>query len=332
MSEPMRVNTLGTRWEVDVAPLPPEIGDRLRALWSHTSDWTPDASEPEGFPRRLVARLDTEGLDGADAILLPADANAAPYAFSGALTVRAIQAQAGRLTMLHASSLALPQTGAAALLVAASGTGKTTAATRLGRDLNYLTDETAAVRDDLGIVPHPKPLSIVGDGGKHERSPAELMLLPCRHDAWVAASLLLDRVSGASAHLAPVPVIDAIIEAIPQSSSLPAQDQPFERLLAVFAAGQGVHRLVYSEIDDAVPVVHDLLQSASRGERTDLGAEVLSPPARSGRDALVGSSGDSRRPLPDDPSAACSLGRRCRCRERGPRAQRTPAGSAARDR
>ena len=32
MSEPMRVNTLGTRWEVDVAPLPPEIGDRLRAL------------------------------------------------------------------------------------------------------------------------------------------------------------------------------------------------------------------------------------------------------------------------------------------------------------
>jgi hypothetical protein len=49
------------------------------------------------------------------------------------LTVAAILANAGDLTMLHACGLADPETGAVVALVAKSGTGKTTAASVLAR-------------------------------------------------------------------------------------------------------------------------------------------------------------------------------------------------------
>lgn len=277
----LRLNTLGTRWEVDLSRMPEPVAENLHRLWRDAGDWTPDRSEPEGFPRRLAALPygSPDGVvDGEERIFLPADADTAPYAFSGEMTRRAIGAQAGTLTLLHAAALALPETGAALLLVAPSGTGKTTAATRLGRELNYLSDETAAVRNDLSIVPHPKPLSIVGDNGKHERSPADLGLLPPRPDAWVAGLVILERTPGAQAHLEHVGVIDAIIEVIPQSSSLPAQEAPFGTLMGVLSAGRGVAKLVYGEIDDAVPIVVDLLRSACRGAAVDLGVERLAPP------------------------------------------------------
>jgi hypothetical protein len=277
----LRLNTLGTRWEVDLSRMPEPVAENLRRLWRDAGDWTPDRSEPAGFPRRLAAfpQGSAEGVvEGAERIFLPSDGDSAPYAFSGELTRRAIAAQAGRLTMLHAAALALPETGATLLLVAPSGTGKTTAATRLGRELNYLTDETAAVRDDLSIVPHPKPLSIVGQGGKHERSPADLGLLPPRPDAWVAGLVILERAPGAPARLERVGVIDAIIDVIPQSSSLPAQAAPFGTLMAVLSAGRGVSKLMYGEIDDAVPIVLDLLRSAHRGAAVDLGVDRLAPP------------------------------------------------------
>ena len=47
--------------------------------------------------------------------------------------------------------------------MAASGTGKTTAARTLGRHLGYLTDETVSVGPDLDVLPYQKPLSVVVD-------------------------------------------------------------------------------------------------------------------------------------------------------------------------
>ena len=71
--------------------------------------------------------------------------------------------------------------GAAVLLAAASGTGKTTATRRLGPHYAYLTDETAIVDpEDLSLVPYPKPLSLLQDGRRPKRqvSPDELGLGP----------------------------------------------------------------------------------------------------------------------------------------------------------
>ena len=71
--------------------------------------------------------------------------------------------------------------GGTVALVAASGTGKTTAGRVLGRRLGYVSDETIAVEHDLTVRAYPKPLSIVVNPAtprvKHERSPDDLGLL-----------------------------------------------------------------------------------------------------------------------------------------------------------
>lgn len=288
MSTPLRINTLGTRWEVDLSETSEEVADELRRLWRDAGDWSPDTCEPAGFPRPL----EVVSQPGAGRVLpsfdpddptqpLPSviqvsdDPRTAPYIFSTAITARGIMAQSGRLTMLHAAALAHPDTGSAILLIAPSGTGKTTAARTLGRTLSYLSDETSALRPDHTIVAHPKPLSIVGEGGKSEASPAELGLLPPRADARLAATVLLERRAGQVAHLKPVPLIEALIEAIPQSSSLPAQERPLSGLAEVLRTGEGVATLVYSEIEDAAPVILDLLARSAPGRLVPADYDVI---------------------------------------------------------
>ncbi|MDX7183432.1 hypothetical protein SJ321_24440, partial [Enterobacter hormaechei] len=76
-------------------------------------------------------------------------------------TSRAIESARGTHLMFHAACLAAPDTGAAIVLAAASGTGKTTATRRLGPHYAYLTDETAIVDPaDRSVTPYPKPLSL----------------------------------------------------------------------------------------------------------------------------------------------------------------------------
>ena len=53
MSTPLRINTLGTRWEVDLSETSEEVADELRRLWRDAGDWSPDTCEPAGFPRPL---------------------------------------------------------------------------------------------------------------------------------------------------------------------------------------------------------------------------------------------------------------------------------------
>src|ERR671912_297894 len=74
-----------------------------------------------------------------------ADIEEVLHHLSPAVTTHALVARAGQLMMLHAAALADPRTGATAVLVAASGTGKTTASRTLGKRFIYLSDETAAI-------------------------------------------------------------------------------------------------------------------------------------------------------------------------------------------
>ncbi|MEI2776600.1 MAG: hypothetical protein V9G19_11675 [Tetrasphaera sp.] len=279
---PLRINTLGTRWEVDLDGLERDSADGLRRLWRDCGDWTADPSEPPGFPRRLRAAHEPPGDDplGERHLLLPGEPEAIAYAFSGELTAKAIAAQAGRLTLLHSAALAHPETGATVLLIASSGTGKTTAACRLGRRLSYLSDETAAVRADLSVIAHAKPPSIVQPGGgKAEAAPADLGLLPVRRDAWVALTVLLDREEGRAPQLEPVALVDALVAVIPQSSSLPAQAAPFSALVGVLTAGAGVHVLHYGEIDEAAPLLLEVLGQVARGDSSAPELELVGPDA-----------------------------------------------------
>lgn len=271
---------MGCRWDVDLSRVRPEVAERLVQLWAHADVETADRSEPEDFPRELIVSHlgDPVGAEGGP--IIDEDVVTAPYGFSTAITLASIKAQSGRLTLLHSAALAEQATGAGVILVAESGTGKSTAARTLGRELGYLSDETAVIRDDLTLIGHPKPLSLIPAPGqpKIEKSPGELGLLPAPGEPWLAATILLCRKPDHGVPtLEPVPLLEAMAETIPQSSALPTQEQPLETLARVLTAGVGVHRLTYAEIADAAPLIHALLAGIARGSDSGITWQIVAP-------------------------------------------------------
>ncbi len=185
-------------------------------------------------------------------------------ALSPAVTMAAITRMQDSLLMLHAAALADPATGATALLVGASGAGKTTAAGILGRQLGYLSDETAGLRADHSVVPYPKPLSVRRDqtAPKEQVAPGALGLVHPPAACHVAGLLLLQRdphLEGAAVS-EEVPILHALVELAVQSSYLASHPRPLHRLAAVVRAAGGAHRVRYREAEDLVPVVHHLLE------------------------------------------------------------------------
>lgn len=190
------------------------------------------------------------------------------------LTVAAILAKAGELTMLHACGVADPATGAVVALVAKSGTGKTTAASLLAQTYGYVTDETVAIDWDGSVVPYPKPLSVKQGPGdpKRQIGPDELRLLPVTAKAFIQSIVLLDRVQGAG-HDAPVlervPLADAVLALIPESSSQGEIDAPLQSLCHLIISVGGAWRVTYSESADLPAALEPLF----RKQLTPAGAE-----------------------------------------------------------
>ncbi|WP_235423545.1 hypothetical protein [Pseudarthrobacter chlorophenolicus] len=171
------------------------------------------------------------------------------------LTVAAILANAGKLTMLHACAVADLTTGAVVALVAKSGTGKTTAASVLGKTYGYVTDETVAIRPDGSVVPYPKPLSVKQGAGapKRQVGPADLELLKAPPGLQLSSMVLLDRVVAAepvTPVLRRVPLADAVMALIPDSSSQGKIDQPLQSLCRLIGSIGGVWQVTYSEATD----------------------------------------------------------------------------------
>lgn len=190
------------------------------------------------------------------------DVAAALHHLSPAVTVRAIDARAGELVMLHAAALADPDTGRTAVLVAASGTGKTTASRALGKRFVYLSDETAAIDPDGAVLPYRKPLSIIESGPlKTQVAPSTLGLRTTDRECHLAAVLVLDRDpdhDGAPV-LSPMATIDAIAAIAPQSSYLPATPRPLHRLADLIHLVGGAHLVTYAEAADLEDVLQKLL-------------------------------------------------------------------------
>ncbi|MGN7147487.1 PqqD family protein [Arthrobacter sp. SAFR-179] len=181
------------------------------------------------------------------------------------LTVSAILANAGELTMLHACGVADPATGAVVALVAKSGTGKTTAASVLARTYGYVTDETVAIAWDGSVVPYPKPLSVKQGAGapKRQAGPDEFGLQPAPAMPFIQSIVLLNRVQGArpgAPVLERVPLADAILALIPESSSQAEFVDPLQSLCRLIESVGGVWQVTYSEAADLPAVLEPLFR------------------------------------------------------------------------
>lgn len=209
----------------------------------------------------------------ADPPVSSGDDNAFDYRVTTGVTMAALKATAGTRVNLHAAGLADTE-GRALALVAASGTGKTTATLRLGRLLGYLSDETVSIDADLVVHPHAKPLSVVIEGRPGEKlqcSPDELGLLPTPPSARLARLVILDRITDAGAEgLHRVPLLDGILRLLPQTSSLAQCPDPVRWLASVAERCGGIHVLQYRDIEAHVGTLLDLLATPVAPGRTEI--------------------------------------------------------------
>ena len=169
------------------------------------------------------------------------------------ITAEAITRQAESLLMVHACALADPDTGATVALVGPSGMGKTTVAQWLGKEFAYLTDESVGMRDDLSLVPYPKPLSVIGAGGadvKDQVAPSSLGLLPPPPvTTRLAAMVLLDRQPDAPDE----PVVERVRNVMamgllsPQISFLGRRPEPLRRIAGVLDWTGGLRKVTYRD-------------------------------------------------------------------------------------
>lgn len=182
------------------------------------------------------------------------------------VTMHMLKDYAGSKHLLHAAALASPETGQTVALVAASGTGKTTAASFLGGYFTYLSDETAVIdADTLRVSPYPKPLSVIEKVGqpKKQYDPAGRGLTVAQpdQDFRLGYLVVLNRDKTGKAPLAweRMPLAEALFTLVEQSSGV----QKMSRGLAQFAdlvnSVGGAIRLTYSEITDTLPFFQSLL-------------------------------------------------------------------------
>jgi len=282
------VDAFGARWALDTTALDPAARERLDRLWVRCR--VPGVgSSAAGVEPFVVTDPD-------------------PYAVSRAITLASLHRRRGTAVLLHAAGL--ESQGRAVALVGASGAGKSTAALVLGREFGYLSDETVAVEPDGSVSPYPKPVSVVTDPSapwdKHEESPEDLGLREVSGTAYLQAVVVLERDPAREVpELAPLPLVDAALAVVAQSSSLPLLDRPLHRLAGLLSRSGGPYVLRYGEIADCADLMQALLLDRERpprepwtttpGPTTHAGTATPSPPGTltraPWRDALHGEGG-----------------------------------------
>ena len=200
------------------------VAEEIDTLWSHLLSADDDGATPQ-------IRLDY-ALAGGDlpAGTVPLQARPeASYTVSGHLTREVIHRLIGTRLLLHAGAVAHPELGTL-VLVGASGAGKSTASSLLGRDGAYLTDElTIITPGSFTLTPYPKPVSKHDPelGAKRDLALGGLGLRPAHEAAAPAPAmvLLLERIrdedepeEGSS--VTRVPLSEALTRIVPQTSSL----------------------------------------------------------------------------------------------------------------
>lgn len=233
-------------------------------LWAESKACGPEVPE---LPFSAVITYDTKSSDGGRIDLQAPTFEGLAESITSELTLAAILEQAGKLTMLHACGVAAPD-GAVVALVAKSGTGKTTASASLGRKFSYVTDETVAIRDDGTVLPYPKPLSVkqAAGGSKLQIGPDELGLLDAPERPRIGAIVLLNRIQDPPQvpSLAPVPLADAVLALIPETSSQHMMTDPLQSMCRLIESVGGVWQVTYTEAEDLSDVLAPLLLAGGR--------------------------------------------------------------------
>lgn len=262
------VEVLGVHFTVSVGAAV-EAADvtSLKLAWARCAserwlaDDSPRKAEVPELPFSAVITYDTTRSDGGRIDLQAPTFEGLAESITSELTLAAILEQAGKLIMLHACGVAAPD-GAVVALVAKSGTGKTTASTSLGRKFSYVTDETVAIRDDGTVVPYPKPLSVkqAAGGSKLQIGPDELGLLDAPERPRIGAIVLLNRIQGPPQvpSLAPVPLADAVLALIPETSSQHMMTDPLQSMCRLIESVGGVWQVTYTEAEDLSDVLAPL--------------------------------------------------------------------------
>lgn len=256
-----------TRLELRLFGLPVSVEvpnaryETLRAQWS----WC----LPDAHAQRSIDSIGVQSVERQKDISVSrddaeddGDGHTADYRLTTTLTGQAINACAGALFMFHAAGVADPISGKVAGLIAPSGTGKTTASRALcTRGYGYVTDETLIFNDVGDVLPYPKPLSvIIGDlvGQKSQHGPDELGFTPLPDGPLTLGPLVvLDRAEDTvEPRLEPMSVFEGLMAVLPQSSAVPLVPDALERIAELARRGGGFHRLAYTEISDAIDVLH----------------------------------------------------------------------------
>ena len=181
------------------------------------------------------------------------------------ITVAMIEQLVGSGVMLHSAVIGDPESKRALALVGVSGSGKTTASRFLGSKLAYLTDETAVISDEGFVTPYPKPLSVIVDPNapKEQQNPVEAGLNvvdPEDRGYKLTRIVLISRDEQAKEpRLERVPLHEALVFLSEQSSGLAKHPEGVVSLAKLLERCGGVWRLVYSEVEDTLPLVQDLL-------------------------------------------------------------------------
>lgn len=273
MDRGIRIGALGARIDLVWHPSVPEaLRSTLRRAWE---DLLLDraASDLRSAGRLLISTDPSTPHE--PGLLATSDSEALASLVSSAVTLRAIEHNRGRLVMLHAAGIAVPD-GRVIAFVGPSGRGKTTLARTLGAQFGYVTDETLAVQvepNSFGrVLPYRKPLSI-REGGEHKQqiAPAELGLRPLPDAPLrLAAVVLLDRVeAGFDAFaLEPADPVDGLLDLIPQLSYLSDLPSPLATIDQVITTTGGLQRLRYQEAAELIHAVPAILEAATGGSAT----------------------------------------------------------------
>ncbi|MFC0674724.1 hypothetical protein [Brachybacterium hainanense] len=302
----VRLRVAGVDLDLDFGPGHEDLAREVDGLWSgHLG--RPETRDPQpaedGTLRRtyvvppreeelglavaeLVAPVAGEASRGLltrpDAMILAPGPQAA-YAVSGDLTRAVIGRLLGEAILLHAGVVEHPRLGVLAL-VGASGAGKSTATLELGRGGVYLSDELA-ILDPVShaVTAFPKPVSrVLGeDGGKQDIALAALGLRAGTGSAAPGTVVLLDRVRDGEASLSRVPLAEALLAIIEQSSSLWRVPGGLASLARLLLGAGGALRVRYREAAE-LPALLAHPPAAAREDVEEIPARSITtaaPPA-----------------------------------------------------
>jgi hypothetical protein len=248
-----------------------EVAAEIANLWRHLRA---DGAEPP----RITLDYALSGTEMPEGTLPLRAQPAATYTVSGHITREVIRALIGTRLLLHAGAVTHPELGTV-LLVGASGAGKSTAASRLGRADEYLTDElTILDAKSFAITPYPKPVSRYdsGLGAKRDRALPELGLRPPPDDRDLGPEVqgatepslivLLDRIqddeTAERSSATRVPLAEALLRIVPQTSSLWEVPSGLAALAALLETTGGAVEVRYRDASELEELLHGIAPAA----------------------------------------------------------------------